>query len=148
VFADLYGNLWDLIEPRRPRAAALAPRFVARINAHDVEGIVALCTPAHLFIDSLGNRLTGLSALAAGWRAYFGLFQDYRIEVENTLTDEAAGLVLLSGWAAGRHAVSGRTFRIPAAWRLRPDAGLVAEWQVYADNKPVYDILAGSTGAQ
>jgi len=148
VFADLYGNLWDLIEPRRPRAAALAPRFVARINAHDVEGIVALCTPAHVFIDSLGNRLTGLSALAAGWRAYFGLFEDYRIEVENTLTDEALELVLLSGWAAGRHAASGRSFRIPAAWRLRCAAGLIGEWQVYADNKPVYDILGGSTGAQ
>jgi len=150
VFKDLYGNLWDLIEPRGTGAAGLrcavdsVERFVARINAHDVPGLLALCTATHVFIDSLGNRLTGPGALAAGWTFYFGLFQDYCIEVENAAT--AGDLVLLSGWARGTHAGSGRRFRIPAAWRVRLEADLIGEWQVYADNKPVYDILSGSAG--
>jgi hypothetical protein len=35
-------------------------------------------------------------------------------------------------------------WRISAAWRAVVEAGLVKEWRVYADNKPVYDILAKS----
>src|SRR5579863_1309867 len=147
VFADLYGNLWDLIEPRAaPGAPALVEGFAARINAHDAPGIVALCTEAHVFTDGLGNRLTGHAALLSGWRAYFGLFADYRIEVEHCVAH--GELVLLSGWAQGTHGASGLTFRIPAAWRARLEAGRIAEWQVYADNKPVYDLLAGSTAAR
>jgi hypothetical protein len=43
---------------------------------------------------------------------------------------------------------SGSTFsksiawRIPAAWKGSVRDGKVAEWRVFADNKPVYDILA------
>jgi hypothetical protein len=33
-------------------------------------------------------------------------------------------------------------WRIPAAWRAIVHDGLVQEFRVYADNKPVYDILA------
>ena len=150
VFADLYGNLWDLIEPRRPAGAgapaAVVERFLACINAHDAPGIVALCTPAHVFTDTLGNELTGRSALAAAWSGYFGLFPDYRIGIEASAAQ--GDLVLLSGWAAGTHAASGRAFRIPGAWRARLAAALIAEWQVYADNQPVYEILARSTGPQ
>jgi len=151
VFADLYGNLWDLIEPGGARAseppgAAVVERFIARINAHDVQGLLALCTPAHVFIDSSGHRLTGRGALQAGWSAYFGLFQDYRIEVGCTAS--SGDLILLSGWAQGTHGASGRSFRIPAAWRVGLEGGLVAQWQVYADNKPVYDILGGSTAPE
>ena len=32
----------------------------------------------------------------------------------------------------------------PDAWRAVIENGLVKEWRVYADNKPVYDILAKS----
>jgi catechol 2,3-dioxygenase-like lactoylglutathione lyase family enzyme len=145
VFADLYGNLWDLIEPHAA-VAVVAADFIARINAHDAPGIVALCTPSHVFTDSLGNKLTGRAALLAGWSGYFGLFGDYRIDIERTVT--AGELAFLSGWAQGSHAASGRAFRIPAAWRARLEAGRIAEWQVYADNKPVYDILGGSTAEE
>ena len=31
---------------------------------------------------------------------------------------------------------------IPAAWRIKVEDGRVAELQIYADNKPVYEILA------
>jgi hypothetical protein len=31
---------------------------------------------------------------------------------------------------------------IPAAWRVGVEGGLIKKWQVCADNKPVYDILA------
>jgi hypothetical protein len=42
------------------------------------------------------------------------------------------------------HAASGQTWRMPAAWRAKVVRGQVAEWQVYADNRPVYEILSRS----
>src|SRR5262249_20997386 len=34
-----------------------------------------------------------------------------------------------------------KTWRIPAAWRAIVKDGQIAEWQVCADNKPVYELL-------
>jgi len=114
--------------------------YIARINAHDASGIVALCTADHVFIDSLGSRLSGRTRLEHAWRGYFALFPDYRIEVHSIAS--ADDLVLASGLAAGTHASSGAAWRIPAAWRAKVIDGRLAEWQVYADNKPVYEILS------
>lgn len=113
--------------------------FIGRINAHDAGGLVALCTPAHVFVDSLGARLSDRASLERGWAGYFSLFPDYCIEVERMLSD--GSLVLLHGWAAASHGKTGRSWRIPAAWRAVVAGGLIDEWQVYADNKPVYEIL-------
>jgi hypothetical protein len=35
-------------------------------------------------------------------------------------------------------------WRTPAAWLAIVENGLVKEWRVYADNKPVYDTMAKS----
>jgi hypothetical protein len=113
--------------------------FIARINARDARGLVALCTPAHVFTDSLGGRLSDRVSLERGWAGYFSLFPDYRIEVERMMSDGER--VLLHGWAAATHGKSGRSWRIPAAWRAVVAGELIAEWQVYADNKPVYEIM-------
>ena len=48
-------------------------------------------------------------------------------------------------FSVGMPTPTGTAWRIPAAWRLKVKDGLVTEWQVYADNKPVYELL--STGA-
>jgi ketosteroid isomerase-like protein len=115
--------------------------FIARINAHDSRGVVVLCTPDHIFIDSLGARLSGVADLERAWAGYFALFPDYRIEVDSMISKE--GLVLLSGWASATLRGKGPSWRIPAAWRGVVADGRVAEWQVYADNKPVYEALSG-----
>ena len=125
-------------------AEATVREFIARINAHDVLGIVALCTADHVFVDSLGSRLSGLGQLKQGWRGYFALFPDYRVEIDGLLS--AGELVLAFGSATATHAASGRAWQIPAAWGARVVGGRVAEWRVYADNKPVYEILSGRGG--
>lgn len=113
---------------------------MARINAHDPKGIVALCAADHSFVDSLGSRLSGSEQLEQAWASYFSLFPDYRIEVEAAVSEGA--LVLACGFASATHATSRKAWRIPAAWRaIVRDAGMV-EWQVYADNKPVYELLS------
>ena len=58
-------------------------------------------------------------------------------------------IVAVFGAAGGTIGVNGKLlaankWQIPAAWRAVVEKGLVKEWRVFADNKPVYDILAKS----
>lgn len=120
-------------------AEATVRLLVDCINRHDAPAIVGLCTQDHVLIDSLGSKVGGLEGLERAWNGYFTLFPDYRIEVE-ALTS-AGGVVLMSGWASGSLRGSSAAWRIPAAWRASIVGGRIAVWQVYADNKPVYDLL-------
>jgi len=118
--------------------------FVEAINGGRAERLVPLMDRNGAFIDSLGNRIEGREALLAGWRAYFQLFPDYRIELDGMLVDEQEAM--LHGWAGGTlhrggGPVEGGRWRIPAAWRAVTDARRMLCWQVYADNKPVYALL-------
>ena len=117
--------------------------FIDRINRHDVEAIMALCAHAHRFVDGLGQVLTGYDQLRAAWSGYFYLFPDYRIDIESLAV---AGEVVLAAGSASATAAAGtptaQRWRIPAAWRAEVRGGLLVLWQVYADNKPVFELLA------
>ena len=127
-------------------AARTIEAYIRAINAGDVDAIAAAIDEAHMFVDSLGNRIEGRDAMRAGWLSYLRLFPDYRIEVETMLCE--GGTVLLCGHASATlhregRAVAGGGWRIPAAWRGEVERGLVKFWQVYADNKPVHALLGG-----
>src|SRR5580704_10112901 len=62
-------------------SADVAMAFVGKINDHDVDGLVALMTPDHVFIDSLNTTFRGAEQMRQGWKMYFSLFPDYAIEV-------------------------------------------------------------------
>jgi len=62
---------------------ATVREFIARINSHDVEGIITLCAHAHRFVDGLGQVLTGYDQLRVAWSGYFNLFPDYQIDIES-----------------------------------------------------------------
>ena len=60
---------------------------------------------------------------------------------------QSGNIVALFGAAGGTISVKGKLpaenkWRTPAAWRAVVEEDLVKEWRVYADNKPVYDIVA------
>jgi ketosteroid isomerase-like protein len=121
-------------------ATQTAQRFVAHINSHDVDAIAALLTPDHRFIDSLGGEARGREVLRHGWREYFRLVPDYRIEVDRAVVDGPH--VVLLGVARGTYSVAGalqaeNAWSTPAALRALIHDGLIAEWQVYADNEPL-----------
>jgi phosphinothricin acetyltransferase len=146
--AQLDGEWLDtlLLERRRrdgrPSAAsAVVHEFIERINAHDVDGLLPCLSPDHRFIDSLGAVFVGRETLRQGWLAYFALVSDYRVSVHG-MAETAAGLLLV-GEAAGRS--NGLAWTVPAAWRAVVRAGLVAEWQVYADNEPLRASLRPTT---
>ena len=127
--------------------ADAAMAFVAKINAHDVDGIVALMTPDHLFVDALDHSFRGVEQLRQGWKFYFSMFPDYAIEV----TDEFSrgDVVAMFGKARGAFAINGKLTRenfweIPAAWKTVVMDGRVAEWHVYCDNDPARKIMAAN----
>jgi ketosteroid isomerase-like protein len=121
--------------------------FLDRINQRDVDKLAELMTEDHVFIDSLGQSVRGREKMRAGWRAYYAFCPDYWVSHEEILQN--GNLVAVFGSAGGTVAAHGTVppenqWRIPAAWLAVVEKGLVKEWRVYADNKPVYDIMAKS----
>jgi ketosteroid isomerase-like protein len=122
-------------------------QFLDRINQRDVDKLAELMTEDHVFIDSLGQAVRGREKMRAGWRGYYAFCPDYWVSHEEILQN--GSLVAVFGSAGGTVAAQGKLppenkWRISAAWLAMVENGLVKEWRVYADNKPVYDILARS----
>lgn len=122
----------------------LVLKFLEKINQHDVDGLVSLMSEQHVLVDSLGNRLQGREKLKAGWQAYFRMCPDYSVSHEAIFAQ--GNVVAAFGSAGGTIAAKGELksenrWRIPAAWMATVRTGQLAEWRVYADNKPVYQIL-------
>jgi len=115
---------------------AVVRAFVAAINAGDVAGIASLMTEGHRFVDATGAAHSGRQPMSAGWRHYFAMFPDYRIEIEQTVAEGDA--VAAFGWAAGSfHGDPEKRWKIPAAFGAVVRDGLIAEWRVYADIEPM-----------
>lgn len=76
--------------------------------------------------------------MEAGWRGYFAMCPDYWIRTDRVMAEGDTALAV--GEAGGT--IDGVAWRTPAAWMATVREGKVAEWRVFADNKPVYEILA------
>ena len=115
------------------------------INRHDADALAVLMSDDHRFTDSLGNKVQGRQKMKTGWLGYFAFCPDYWITHEAIFGD--GNSVAVFGAAGGTIAANGNLplenkWRTPAAWLSIVENGLVKEWRVYADNKPVYDIMA------
>jgi len=80
-------------------------KFVGRINAHDVEGILDLLAEDYRFINSAGDTFRGNSFMRATWRAHFAQYPDFHIDVEHVLADD--GAVGIFGVARGTYSKEG-----------------------------------------
>jgi ketosteroid isomerase-like protein len=70
--------------------------------------------------------------------AIWAMCPDYWIRTDDVISD---GVVVLAAGEAGG-TIDGVAWRTPAAWKAVIRDGKVMEWRVFADNKPVYEILA------
>src|SRR5215510_10412696 len=113
-------------------------QWLTAINAGDVATLTALMASGFVFVDSLGNQVQGAAKMAAGWQAYFAMCPDYWIRVDHAMGDGPT--VLLTGEAGGT--IDGVPWKVPSAWSGVIRHGRIWEWRVFADNKPVYEILA------
>jgi hypothetical protein len=80
----------------------------------------------------------GADEMKRGWKSYFTVCPDYWVRADDVIAEGAT--VLIAGEAGGT--IDGVAWRIPAAWKAVIRGTTVTEWRVYADNKPVYDILS------
>lgn len=121
-------------------AAEVARAFVDAINHGDVERLGSLITDDHRFVDSMGTEYRGRDAMCSGWKRYFAMVPDYRIEVQESC--EHGPVVHMVGRAHGTFAHEGRLdaadrWSVPAAWRAVVTGNQVASWHVFADNEPM-----------
>ncbi|MEW6051500.1 MAG: nuclear transport factor 2 family protein [Candidatus Zixiibacteriota bacterium] len=97
------------------------------ITRHDLEGLSALMTEDHTFIDRDNNTVKGKAAMTNAWREFFKQFPDYK----NTfMRVEARGdKVVMIGYATWSKGAEPD----PAIWVARIENGLVMEWRIYYD---------------
>jgi ketosteroid isomerase-like protein len=123
-------------------SASVVMEFIARINRHDVQGIIEMMSHDHIFVDGLGNRMDH-GRMKSGWPAYFELFPDYKIEVDAIAAD--GDTILVSGKAMASYKGSGKaedSWMIPAAWKALVRGKSISHWQVYCDSAAPLAILA------
>jgi len=114
--------------------------FIARITAHDIDGLAALMSDDHTFIDAHGNEVSDKEKMIAGWRGYFEWFPDYSIEITDTF--ERDDTFALFGFAGGSFkGKQSENWRLPAAWKAILKDGRITLWQVFADTKIPFEIL-------
>jgi hypothetical protein len=71
------------VDPR-----ALTVTFNERINNRDLDGLAALMTDDHTFIDTAGHAIHGKSACLDAWRRFFAAFPDYRNVFDSIAVEE------------------------------------------------------------
>src|SRR5512145_1037943 len=116
-------------------------RFVGAVNAGSLEGIEQALTPDHCLIDPSGMVLRGAHQVLDAWRTYLRLVPKYHVEIERIVS--AGTEVIVLGRASGGYsgAPSGEIWSVPAAWRAKVARDRVKEWQVFADNQPLRELV-------
>jgi hypothetical protein len=118
--------------------------FAKAINSADIPGLLDLMSDDHIFIDSQDHRMTGKANLKEAWSGYFNLFPDYKIEIKEIF--EKDSLICMVGYAGGtyrnlKNKNNSNYWRVPAAWTAIIQGDHVKQWQVYADNIIVMEII-------
>jgi ketosteroid isomerase-like protein len=118
--------------------------YVDAINKADVDRILNILTVDHILIDSHDNKMTGKDNLRQAWTGYFEMFPDYKIEVNEIINKDSLFCIL--GYASGtyknlKNNDNSNYWKIPVAWTAIIKDNLIKQWQIYADNIIVMDII-------
>jgi ketosteroid isomerase-like protein len=116
-----------MVYDRPDPLVTIALQFNACINARDLEGLAALITDDHTFIDSANNIVRGKEHVVNAWQEFFALFPDYQNIFEQiTSRDHLVAI-------RGRSICSEQQLDGPAMWTAKLRGTQVAEWRVYLD---------------
>jgi ketosteroid isomerase-like protein len=118
--------------------------FIDAINKADVDRILNLMSDDHILIDSQNHQMTGKDNLRQAWIGYFGMFPDYKIKVNEIL--EKDSLICILGYASGtyknlQNKDNSNFWKIPVALTAMIKDNHIRQWQIYADNLIVMDII-------
>jgi ketosteroid isomerase-like protein len=118
--------------------------FIDRINAHDVDGIIALMSEEYEFVNSSGDHFRDIQFMRDTWNAQFKNHPDFKIRVQRVISDgESVGVF---GWSEGTYAPDGiiseeNHWEVPAAFLGIAREGKVAYWETYSDASIVFDLI-------
>lgn len=125
----------------------VALAFVERINLGDVGRLLELMTEDHEFVDMAGDSFRGRDLMREAWTDYFRLFPDYTIQVEASMVNNSA--VVLVGRSDGTLSAYGRQslqphdeslaerLQVRAIWTARVRDGRVSQWRICPDTATV-----------
>jgi len=102
--------------------------FNQYINQGDLEGLTALMTEGHTFIDSQGDIVRGKANMESVWQPFFTAYPDYQNTFERV--GRLGNFVVLHGYSTCSNEPD---LEGPAIWTAKVDGDLVAEWRVYED---------------
>src|SRR5262245_5374072 len=110
-------------------AIATVLKFEQLINSRKPEAVCALLTDDSVFIDSLGNRVEGLSKLRSAREGYFKMVPDYTISHEEIFA--SGETVAMFGMAQGTFSKDGvlkkeNFWKTPASWKAVVGNGKIA----------------------
>jgi ketosteroid isomerase-like protein len=105
-----------------PRSVATA--FNDRINAGDLDGLAALMTDDHTFIDAAGAEFAPKSVCVAAWRGFFDAFPGYTNVF--TVLEAEGDTVAITGYSE----CSDPQLAGPARWIATVRDDKIARWQV------------------
>lgn len=119
-------------------------QFIRAINEHDLGAIFELMTEDHRFIDSGGQVCEGREEMKQRWLRYLRMVPDYKIHISAVFDSENSAVLI--GKASGTYTADGELkpenrWEIPAAWRAVVSGDKLKEWQVYADNEPMREVM-------
>lgn len=125
--------------------------FIERINAHDVDGIMALVSTDYEYINSSGDHFRDREFIRDTWRAQFENHPDYRLRVQRVIADDEA--VAVFGWAEGTYAPDGvlrddNHWEVPCAFQVVARDGKVTYFESYSDASIVFDLIKSRTATQ
>jgi ketosteroid isomerase-like protein len=106
-------------------AKKVVRRYVACLNARDLDGVAALLHPECRFIDSHGDWIEGREAIIAATRHFFAIEHRFRLTLETIV--EHDGEILLRGKADAER----EEFRQDALWKARIEDGAILCWQSF-----------------
>jgi ketosteroid isomerase-like protein len=99
------------------------------INKRDIEGLIALMTEDHVFIDRNDDRHEGKDYMSKGWKIFFRDFPEYRntfLRIQSV--DDLEVMIGYAEWTSGGE-------RAHVIWTAKIRDDLVAEWRVLEDTE-------------
>jgi len=111
-----------------------ALKFVECINRADLDGLIALMTHDHVFIDLVGEEHAGRETMKDAWGEYFSTCPEYMIHLSAVYSQP--GRVLLVGRTTGSHLKQPRAVEFNSGtliWVAEIEAGRLSLWRLLHD---------------
>lgn len=98
------------------------------IHNQDIDGLAALMSEDHTFIDRDGSSHGPKSHMTEGWKQFFEMFPLYKNTFTELKADENRVFVLGYAYWSEKEPYD------PVIWTAKIENNLITEWRVYEDS--------------